>query len=164
MIGIEVVDRDSLHRINKIGFIRAGRWKLDSDQLTFELNELGTAKNVLYAFVVSNQVMYVGKTILPLSKRMIGYKNPGLSQVTNVKNNRLIRDRLSNAESVEIFALPDNGLLHYGGFHVNLAAGLEDSLVKTLAPPWNGAQKESVRQLLDNLPYGEANLEHEAVT
>jgi hypothetical protein len=38
---------------------------------------------------------------------------------------------------VEIYALPDNGLLRYGGFHVNLAAGLEDSIVRDLNPPWN---------------------------
>lgn len=38
---------------------------------------------------------------------------------------------------MEIHVLPDNGLLYYGGFHVNLAAGLEDSLVATIRPVWN---------------------------
>jgi hypothetical protein len=43
--------------------------------------------------------------------------------------------------SVEIHALPDNdnGLLYYGGIHVNLAAGLEDSLIAALKPSWNKA-------------------------
>ena len=45
----------------------------------------------------------------------------------------------SYREPVEIHALPDNGLLYYRGFHVNLAAGLEDSLVATLKPVWNMA-------------------------
>jgi hypothetical protein len=44
---------------------------------------------------------------------------------------------------VAIYVLPDNGLLYYGGFHVNLAAGLEDSLVRELQPPWNGGKKDS---------------------
>ena len=34
--------------------------------------------------------------------------------------------------------LPDTGLLRYGGFHINLAAGLEDSLISDISPPWNG--------------------------
>lgn len=151
MIGITTVARNALERIQTIGFIRVGCWKLDGEQLGFDLTSHGTAKNVLYAFVVAERVMYVGKTVLPLNKRMFGYKNPGLSQATNIKNNRLIRECVTNGQPVEIFALPDNGLLHYGDFHVNLAAGLEDSLVKTLLPPWNGAQKESVKQLMDGL-------------
>jgi hypothetical protein len=61
---------------------------------------------------------------------------------------------LVNGKSVEIFALQDNDLLHYGGFDVNLAAGLEDSLVRDLSPPWNGGQKESLSQmvLVDHAP------------
>ena len=49
---------------------------------------------------------------------------------------------------MDIFVLPDNGLLHYGLFHVNLAAGLEDSIVRELNPPWNGDQKEAPNQAL----------------
>jgi hypothetical protein len=33
--------------------------------------------------------------------------------------------------------LPDNGLLRFGGFHLNLAAALEDSLINDLRPRWN---------------------------
>jgi len=39
--------------------------------------------------------------------------------------------------------LPDNGLLHYGQFHVNLAAGLEDSIISVLQPEWNGKLMQS---------------------
>jgi len=47
--------------------------------------------------------------------------------------------------------LADHGLLHYGGFHVNLAAGLEDSLIRDLNPPWNGGKKESRNEKLEPL-------------
>jgi hypothetical protein len=50
----------------------------------------------------------------------------------------LICEYLINGAAVDVFALPDNGLLHYGDFHVNLAAGLEDSIILTLNPEWNG--------------------------
>jgi hypothetical protein len=50
---------------------------------------------------------------------------------------KLIFDTVVSGESLEIHALLDNGLLFYGGFHVNLAAGLEHSLVSKTTPAWN---------------------------
>jgi hypothetical protein len=82
-------------------------------------------------------VLYVGKTVQPLKKRMYGYQNPGPTQSTNIKGNKNIGDLLAGRKQVEIYALPDNGLLHFGVFHINLAAGLEDSIVKMLFPEWN---------------------------
>jgi len=43
--------------------------------------------------------------------------------------------------------LPDNGLLHFGDFHVNLAAGLEDSIIKTLNPLWNKTGKVDIQDV-----------------
>jgi hypothetical protein len=135
-----------LDRIKFIGFKPAGRCKLLDGKLAFELNEYADSPNVLYAFVVGGHLMYIGKTVQTLRKRMAGYRSPGPTQPTNIRNNGNIRDSLAHGEQVEIYALPDNGLLHYGGFHVNLAAGLEDSLIRKLKPPWNGGQKELPNQ------------------
>jgi len=68
---------------------------------------------------------------------MYGYQNPGPTQSTNIKGNQKIGDLLNDGNQVDIYALPDNGLLHFGVFHINLAAGLEDNIVTTLNPPWN---------------------------
>jgi hypothetical protein len=68
---------------------------------------------------------------------MYGYQNPGPTQSTNIHNNARLRERLAAGDMVSILALPDHGLLHYGAFHLSLAAGLEDSIVSTLKPPWN---------------------------
>ena len=122
-----------------IGFEVAGRWSPDGDGLRCELDRHAAARNILYAFVCDGQVMYVGKTVRPLAERMGGYRAPGRSQSTNLRNHALIRERLAAGEAVEVHALPDGDLLHYGRFHLNLAAGLEDDIVRTLAPPWNGA-------------------------
>jgi hypothetical protein len=43
--------------------------------------------------------------------------------------------------SVSILVLPDHGLLKYGGFHLNLAAGLEDDIVSQLKPRWKKTGK-----------------------
>jgi hypothetical protein len=141
--------QEKVARLKVVGFTVAGCWKLSGDALEFELSvELASARNVLYAFVVDDGLMYVGKTVDTLRKRMYGYKNPGATQSTNIRNNAKIRESLAQGRRVEILALPDNGLLHYGGFHVNLAAGLEDSLVRDLMPTWNGGRKEASDQQL----------------
>jgi hypothetical protein len=88
--------------------------------------------------------MYIGKTVSPLATRMSGYRRPAESQTTNVRNNQRIAEVLSAGGAVDIYALPDNGLLHYGQFHLNLAAGLEDDLIRVINPPWNGGRKEDV--------------------
>ena len=45
---------------------------------------------------------------------------------------------LAEGKTVEVFALPDSGQHQFGGFHLNLAAGLEDAIIRDLQPPWNG--------------------------
>ena len=73
---------------------------------------------------------------------MASYQNPGPTQSTNIKNNENIKILLESGEAVDIFVLPDTGLLRYGGFHINLATGLEDSLISDISPPWNGKYRE----------------------
>ena len=131
-----------LERIQFIGFRSAGSCIFLDGKLAFELNELADSRNVLYAFAVDGRLTYIGKTVQTLRQRMAGYRNPGPTQPTNIRNNGNIRDSLAQGKRVEVYALLDNGLLHHGGFHVNLSAGLEDSLIRELKPPWNGGQKE----------------------
>ena len=129
-------------RLKEIGFILAGRWNLSASSLVYQLDEeLISVYNVLYAFIARGRAMYIGKTTQPLRARIENYKYA--TRGTNIKNKTNIVDCLNQGIDVEIFVLRDNGLLHYGGFHVNLAAGLEDSLIRDLRPPWNGGKKES---------------------
>jgi hypothetical protein len=81
---------------------------------------------------------------------MYGYQNPDPTQPTNSKCNKLIKEMLTKDSVIEIHALPDNGLLYYGGFHVNLAAGLEDNMIKILKPEWNGGGKIPSKKKLDS--------------
>ncbi|HNI69456.1 MAG TPA: GIY-YIG nuclease family protein, partial [Nitrospira sp.] len=90
-----------------------------------------------YAFVIDTEVLYVGKTVDTLRKRMYGYQKPGPTQSTNIRNNKNLIACLASGKVVSIFVLPDHGLLKYGGFNLSLAAGLEDSIVSALKPKWN---------------------------
>lgn len=135
-----------MNRLLEIGFEPAGHWRNDGGKLTFELTRHATQKNILYAFVCDGVVMYVGKTIRTLATRMAGYKTPGKTQTTNINNNQRLLEVLTSGAAVEIMALPDNGLLHYGQFHLNLAAALEDDIIRKLDPPWNGGKPEKITE------------------
>ncbi|MDO9101906.1 MAG: GIY-YIG nuclease family protein [Candidatus Nitrotoga sp.] len=136
-----------MNRLLDIGFEPTGHWLNHEGKLSFELTRHSTQTNILYAFVCDGAVMYVGKTIRTLATRMSGYKTPGKTQTTNINNNWRLLDALARGSAVEIMALPDNGLLHYGKFHLNLAAALEDDIIRKLNPPWNGGKPEKVTEV-----------------
>ncbi len=122
-----------------MGFRKCGDWTLEADCLKCALIDHASAPNVLYAFVSEGKILYVGKTVRSLKQRMYNYENPGPSQSTSIRGNNLIKGMVALGKSVEVYALADNGLLRYGGFHINLAAGLEDALIAELKPAWNKA-------------------------
>ncbi|MFO1493093.1 MAG: GIY-YIG nuclease family protein [Lysobacterales bacterium] len=137
-----------VQKLLEIGFEKVGSWALIGERLACELTSHHGDSNVLYVFVVDGEIAYVGKTFGRLKVRMRGYEFPEASQSTNVKNNRLIREAITAGSSVEIVALADRGILSYGGFHLNLASGLEQSIISSFLPRWNGSQKnQSVTQL-----------------
>lgn len=131
-----------MNRLLEIGFSPAGHWFMENGKLDYELIRHSSQINILYAFVCDGQVKYVGKTTRTLALRMAGYKTPGKTQTTNINNHRRIKQLLAEDVAIEILALPDNGLLHYGQFHLNLAAALEDDIIRLINPEWNGGISE----------------------
>jgi hypothetical protein len=134
----------TMQRLFEIGFQRAGRWSLEGEELMLQLDELADRPNVLYAFVTGSTVKYVGKTTQSLQRRMFGYQKPNVDQRTNWRNRIAIVELLKRGQQVDILALADTGLLRYGSFHLNLAAGLEDSIIQILKPEWNGGRTSTV--------------------
>jgi hypothetical protein len=138
-----------VENLNAMGFRKCGDLLCGGDKLKCNFSEDSKAPNVLYAFVSANAVLYIGKTTRSLKKRVYGYENPGPTQSTNIKVNKFIKETLVKGDPVEIHALADNGLLEYGGFHVNLAAGLEDSMIAKLKPKWNKGKGMTSTQKVD---------------
>ena len=128
---------ENIEKLKNMGFCYVGQWKLENKNPKYNLSESANLKNILYAFVCDKEVLYIGKSVRTLNERMYGYQNPGPTQTTNQKGNKEIKELLAQGKNIEIYILPDNGLLYYGGFHVNLAVGLEDSLVAGVKPKWN---------------------------
>ena len=136
----------NMNRLTEIGFIKAGFWQVIDGSLKYHLDDRFTdVKNNLYAFVCDGEVKYVGKTTRLLRNRMYHYSRPGPSQSTNIKNSANIIKMLSNNVAVDILVLPDSGLMQYGQFHLNLAAGLEDSIISVISPEWNGIQRPELK-------------------
>lgn len=132
-----------MNRLTDIGFQLAGHWLRIDGKLKFDAIRHAEQRNVLYAFVCDGQVRYVGKSIQKLRERMGGYRSPGPKSTTNIRNRQNILDLLAAGSAVDIYALPDNGLMHYGPFHLNLAAALEDSIIDMLKPEWNRPNRKS---------------------
>jgi len=126
-----------MNRLLNIGFISVGHWSLINDDIKYNLTSHHTTTNVLYSFISNGEIKYIGKTKMQLTQRMYGYQNPGASQTTNIRVNAAIKNLLDNDQPVDIFILTDNGLLRYGDFRINLAAGLEDTLIYEINPDWN---------------------------
>lgn len=130
-----------ISRFRKVGFRRVGRWVMGVERPEYELDAEKMTCNVLYSFVSGDEILYIGKTTITLRDRMYQYQRPGPSQRTNIRVNASIRDKLESGASIMIHALPDPGDMEYRGFHLNLAAGLEDSLISELKPTWNKTGK-----------------------
>jgi hypothetical protein len=126
----------SLKQLEQAGFQKIGFWFLENEEPRFKLESLGATKNILYAFVIGDSPVYVGKTTTQLRQRLSGYQRPGPTQQTNKRAHKYLKDALQK-EAVLIYAFPDNGLLSFGGFHLNVAAAIENSIVEKLQPKWN---------------------------
>lgn len=129
-----------MRRLLQIGFEQVGSWRLRGQELALELTRMNGQRNVLYAFVQDASVLYVGKTTGPLESRMGGYLRPHSSQRTNVRNNQALLHLLRQDLAIDIYAWADTGMHRIGDFHLNYAAGLEDSIIRIVTPPWNGAR------------------------
>lgn len=136
-----------MNRLLGIGFQVAGEWHLENAALRIAFERYAEENNILYAFVCDGEVKYVGVSTQTLRKRMAGYRSPGPKSTTNIRNNRNIREMLAQGGAVQVLVLPDSGLMHYGPFHLNLAAGLEASIIRTLRPEWNIVANRLMKEL-----------------
>ena len=140
-----------MDRLLNSGFINVGHWSINDKKIQYHLTSHQKTQNVLYSFVSNGVIMYIGKTTMQLTRRMYGYQNPGLSQRTNIRVNEKIRIHLTNTQPLDILILVDNGLLKHSDFRINLAAGLEDTLIYEINPDWNFSGKSKIKELKKNL-------------
>ncbi|RVP09843.1 GIY-YIG nuclease family protein [Sinorhizobium meliloti] len=132
-----------------LGFVDVGKWQPKGDSIAYDLDGadpsasevLLDAPNALYAFVRDDQVVYIGKTARSIRKRYGGYCRPGKTQATNQRCHRNIKAAIAEGTEIRIFVFTPITHLRYSDFEINLAAGLEDSLIREFDPPWNGKDR-----------------------
>lgn len=121
-------------RLREGGFRRVGEWRLTDDRVS-AIGDVPPDPGV-YAFVVDAHAQYVGVATTGLAKRLYWYGRPGISQKTNVRVNRLVRDAITSERPVHIYvASPPN--FEWNGLSVSGAAGLELGLIRQFRLPWN---------------------------
>lgn len=135
----------AMQRLREIGFEPAGEWVLEEGQPSIDLVRYGAAANVLYAFEANDELLYIGRSGRTLRQRMDGYQNGGPPRSMRARNRERIIAMLIVGQPVVLHAMPDPGNLHYGSFRVNLAAGLQHSLLAALDPPWNRGAAPAAR-------------------
>lgn len=148
VLQVKTLDFDSETLLN-IGFIDIGKWQLESKFIQYVLdgadsignNVFLDVPNALYAFVIHQQVVYIGKTARSIRKRYTSYCRPGSTQATNQRCHRNIKAALAEGQEVRIFVFTPITHLRYSDFEINLAAGLEDSLIRQFDPIWNGRDR-----------------------
>lgn len=132
-----------------LGFVDIGHWRSSGDYIVYELdgedattNEVRLDdKNALYAFAKGDQVLYIGKTARSIRKRYVGYCRPGKRQATNQRCHRNIKSAIAIGEEIRILVFSSPPHFQYGDFEINIAAGLEDDLIRKFDPPWNGRDR-----------------------
>ena len=94
---------------------------------------------MLYAFVVNDEVMYLGKSVRKFKQRLHGYLKPGPTQRTNQRVHAQLKGVLAdNVRSVvEIYGFAPQEWHEYKGWRLDIAAGLEGELIRFLDPTWN---------------------------
>ena len=127
-----------LELISRLGFRHVGKWHMGENGLDFEIEDaVKNKRQSLYAFVVDNEILYLGKSTGHFSGRMRGYRRPGVSQPTNKRINPQLRDLIQSKKEVLIYHFECVEELKFRDVLLNVAAALEDTLIAQISPQWN---------------------------
>ena len=119
----------------KAGFIHLGEWTVNAGG-EIKLDQRAPVSPGIYAFVIEEEVVYVGLTNNGLHIRLEGYRRGHAGQRTNARVKKLILEGLAQGKRVKVLvAMP--GSTEWNGLPVNVAAGMESGLIQMIRPAWN---------------------------
>lgn len=131
-----------------IDFVEVGEWTTVEDELSCQLlsddervaRALMREPNALYAFLQGEDVLHTARQTEAFTNdfKVIVVLESAKAQTSGVKK---IRELIARGLSVRILGFVPVTHLRYGDFEINLAAGLEDSLIRAIYPPWNGGDR-----------------------
>jgi hypothetical protein len=109
-----------------------------SNTILYDEENLPKDREVVYAFVHDQRIMYIGKATQEKEKngycksRFEGYMNPGSGQATNKRCNDKIKNFTKAEKLINIYVCTTDKFLYKDIFQINCASSLEDALVKKL--------------------------------
>lgn len=116
------------------GFKITGQWTLAEDGI--QLDGLPPGEPGVYAFILDDQIVYVGLTQTALKTRMGHYRLGHSKQKTSARVKKLIQKSLADGgEVVVLTCVP--GELDWNGLSLQLGPSLEASLISLIHPLWN---------------------------
>jgi hypothetical protein len=125
---------NNLQRLIDIGFKQIGKWVCNPD-LQIERNFKGKRKNVLYAFVVDGEPMYVGKAG-DFMGVMNAYRHPG-KRSTRIRIKQHIIDRIEAQCDVNVYMFEQTEDILFRGIKLNLCHALEEEIINIMNLEWN---------------------------
>lgn len=119
----------------RAGFRFLGEWKIDESEELILDTKVPSAPGV-YAFILEDQIVYVGITQMGFSRRMYSYRRGYARHKTSSRVKELILTSLKSGQRVKVLiAQPD--ATSWSGLPVDTSAGLESGLIRHLKPAWN---------------------------
>jgi len=119
----------------KNGFTYLSDWRLGAND-ELELDRDAPKKPGVYAFVLAEQVVYIGVTLRTLHTRMADYRRGDRRQKTSSHIKSLIIASLHAGQKVRVLvATPPD--IDWRGLPVVTALGLEAGLISAMRPKWN---------------------------
>jgi len=125
---------DKLQKLFDIGFRQIGKWNCNPN-LQLERSFKGTRKNVLYAFVVDGEPMYVGKAG-DFMGVMNAYRHPG-KRSTRIRIKQHLIDRIEAGCNVIVLMFEQTDDMYFHGIKLNLCHALEEEIIKIMNLEWN---------------------------
>lgn len=117
------------------GFSLVGTWKLDSAGIISLDGQVPNEPGV-YAFVLADEVVYIGVSWRSLRGRMNQYRRGDPRQRTSARINQRIIAELNLGQVVQVLvAMPKH--MEWNGLPVSTASGLEVGLIQAMRPTWN---------------------------
>ena len=132
-----------MNKLNDLGFEDAAsvdfRNSAPHNGISMDITKYESATNILYAVIfdseekeddipVTSEVVYIGHTRRMFRNRMNGYQS-GCGKAVNNRIHEAMKTHLSNAGSVTVMVLPHRQGLCMQDIHLDVAAGLEYSLI-----------------------------------
>ena len=142
------MSQNTIANLLEIGFIEIGEWKISKKYISgidYTITNL-KSERIVYAFVVGNQIRYIGicenpKTTIKI--RLERYRSrAGGNKLTRRRSTnwyvvKMIKKELQRGKRVSIFAFKPPKERFFRGLSIDLIRGLEYSLIHKFSPEWN---------------------------